>query len=186
MTPLVAVGCSLGGFRAIGTLLSGLPRDFPAALAIVQHRASHGTEDYCEAIGRNTALRVVEAEDKQPPQPGTVYVAPAGYHLLVDADAFSLSVDDPVNFAQPSIDVLFESVADACGSKAIGVVLSGASRDGSEGARRLREAGGRIVVQDPAEAECSVLPVAALDAVRNAAVVLPLVEITPWLVNALR
>lgn len=186
MNPIVAIGCSLGGFRAIGTLLSGMPRDFPASIAIVQHRSSHGTEDYCAAIGRNSLLPVVEAEDKQPPRPGTVYVAPAGYHLLVDADAFSLSVDDPVNFAQPSIDVLFESVAESRGASAIGVVLSGASRDGSVGAQRLQRAGGRLVVQDPAEAECKVLPVATLDAVRNDAVVLPLVGITPWLVNALR
>lgn len=185
MTSFIVVGCSLGGFRAVGTLLSGLPRNFPAAIAIVQHRSSHGTDEYCEAIGRSSGLPVVEAEDKQVPRPGTVYVAPPGYHLLVDGDAFALSVDDPVNFARPSIDVLFQSVAESCGPAAVGVVLSGASRDGSEGAMQIHAAGGRVIVQDPDEAECTVLPKAALETVRDGAVVLRLGEIAPWLVQHL-
>lgn len=186
MTGFVAVGCSLGGFRAVTTLLSGLPRDFPVPVAIVQHRSDHGTEDYAAAIGRGSPLLVQEAEDKQLPRAGVVYVAPAGYHLLLDDGAFALSVDEPVNFARPSIDVLFESLADDVGRGAIVVVLSGASRDGSEGAIKICAAGGRVVVQDPQEAECSVLPQATLDATAGNAVVLPLVGIAPWLVKNLR
>ncbi len=186
MTPFVAVGCSLGGFRAVSTILADLTRGFPAPIAIVQHRSSHGTEEYCGAIGRSSALPVVEAEDKQVPRAGVVYVAPAGYHLLLDDDAFALSVDDPVNFARPSIDVLFDSVAESCGAAAVAIVLSGASRDGSEGALKIRAAGGRVLVQDPQEAECAVLPNAALETVRDAAVVLQLAEIAPWLLKNLR
>jgi two-component system, chemotaxis family, protein-glutamate methylesterase/glutaminase len=167
----VAIGCSLGGFRAVATLLGGLPRDFPAPIAIVQHRA------------------VQEAEDKQLARPGNVYVAPAGYHLLVDDGAFALSVDDPVNFARPSIDVMFESLAEDVGEGAIAVVLSGASRDGSAGALKIRTAGGYVLVQDPAEAECSVLPQAALETMRSASLgttfVLPLAEIAQQLMRLL-
>ncbi len=189
MRPFVAVGCSLGGFRAVGTLLAGLPREFPAPIAVVQHRSSHGTEDYAEAIRRGSPLAVREAEDKEVPRPGVVYLAPAGYHLLLDAGAFALSVDAPVNFARPSIDVMFESLAVEVGPAAIAIVLSGASRDGCEGAVRVREAGGRIVVQDPAEAESSVLPratLAAVSAIATDVVVLPLAGVAPWLVGALR
>lgn len=187
----VAVGCSLGGFRAVATILAGLPRGFSAPIVIVQHRFSHGTEDYANAIGRGSQLPVREAEDKQVPQPGVVYVAPAGYHLLVDEGAFALSVDDPVNFARPSIDVMFQSLAEEVGAGAIAVVLSGASRDGSEGALKIRTAGGRVLVQDSEEAECNVMPQATLEALARedqdpAVVVLPLAEIAPWLVKNLR
>jgi two-component system chemotaxis response regulator CheB len=187
MTAFVAVGCSLGGFRAVGTVLAGLPRGFSAPIAVVQHRSSHGTEDYAAAIRRGSPLAVREAEDKEVPQPGVVYLAPAGYHLLLDAGAFALSVDEPVNFARPSIDVMFESLAAEMGPAAIAVVLSGASRDGCEGAVRVREAGGRVVVQEPAEAESSVLPratLAAVSAIATDVVVLPLADMAPWLVTA--
>lgn len=189
MTPFVAVGCSLGGFRAVGTVLAGLPRGFPAPIAVVQHRSSHGTEDYAAAIRRGSPLTVREAEDKEVPEPGVVYLAPAGYHLLLDAGAFALSVDEPVNFARPSIDVMFESLAEEVGPAAIAIVLSGASRDGCEGAVRVREAGGRVVVQDPADAESSVLPratLAAVSAIATDVVVVPLVGVAPWLVGAVR
>lgn len=188
--PFVAVGCSLGGFRAVATLLRGLSAEFPAPIAIVQHRAAQGTDDYATAIGRDSPLPVQEAEDKQVPRPGTVYVAPAGYHLLVDRGAFALSVDDPVNFARPSIDVMFESLADEVGDDAIAVVLSGASRDGSAGALKIRTAGGRVLVQDPTEAECKVLPKAAVETMQRctsgAALVLPLADIAPWLMKHAR
>ncbi len=185
--PFVAVGCSLGGFRAVATLLAGLPRDFPAPITIVQHRAAQGTDDYAPSIGRGSPLPVVEAEDKQVAVPGVVYVAPAGYHLLLDDGAFALSVDDPVNFARPSIDVMFESVAETVGDAAVAVVLSGASRDGSEGALKICAAGGTVLVQDPKEAESRVLPLATLERTAKYGVhVLRLAEIAPWLLKHLR
>lgn len=182
----VAIGCSLGGFRAIGVILGALPRDFVPPIALVQHRAAQGTEDYCAALQRSTALRVIEAEDKQRPIGGHVHVAPAGYHLLLDDGAFALSVDDPVHFARPSIDVLFESVAEERGPDAIAVVLSGASRDGTEGALKICAAGGRVVIQDPEDAECKIMPTSTLAAMLgtpSARVVLPLDQIAPWLLQ---
>lgn len=182
MTTIVAIGCSLGGFRAVATILGGLAADFPCPIAVVQHRFSHGTEDYCRAMQRCCALPVTEAEDKQLIRAGTVYVAPAGYHLMIEDGAASLSVDAPVNFARPSIDVLFESVAESCGAGAIAVVLTGASTDGTRGATAVLAAGGRIVVQDPVEAECRVMPAAMLAANPGAAV-LPIRAIAGWLVE---
>lgn len=185
MTSFVAVGCSLGGFRAVGTLLAGLPADFAAPMVIVQHRAAQGTDELSAAMQRCCALPVAEAGDKQRPEPGHVYIAPAGYHLLIDDDGdeggeFSLSVDDPVNYARPSIDVLFDSAARSFGTRTIAVVLSGASRDGSDGAAAVLACGGRVVVQDPAEAECRVMPAAAQHPMT---VALALAEIAPWLVG---
>lgn len=185
MTSIVVIGCSLGGFRAVGVVLAALPREFPAPIAIVQHRAMHGTEDYCAALQRLTALPVAEAEDKQSPIAGHVYVAPAGYHLLVDGEELSLSVDDPVNFARPSIDVLFASAAESYRAHTVAVVLTGASHDGSDGAADVLAADGRVLVQDPREAECGVMP----NAVRErhpGALVLPLDQIAPWLIANVR
>ncbi len=180
MTGVVAIGCSLGGFRALGRLLGALPSSFTTPIAVVQHRASHGTEEYCAALQRSCTLRVCEAEDKQPLTPGTVHVAPAGYHMLLDEGAIALSVDQPVNFARPSIDVLFESAADAFGPGAVVVVLSGASADGTRGARAVLAKGGRVVVQDPSDAECRVMPATML-ADSPAAAVMPLDGIAGWL-----
>lgn len=180
MIGVVAVGCSLGGFRALGKLLGALPGDFAPPITVVQHRASHGTEEYCAALQRSCTLRVCEAEDKQPLLPGVVHVAPAGYHMLLDDGAIALSVDHPVNFARPSIDVLFESAADAFGDDAVAVVLSGASADGTRGARAVLAKGGRVLVQDPSEAECRVMPATML-ADSPAAQVLPLQGIAEWL-----
>jgi two-component system chemotaxis response regulator CheB len=177
----VAVGTSLGGLRALKVLLGGLPRSFTGVVAVVQHRAPVGTDDLEGALQRECALPVSEAADKQPLAPGRVYVAPAGYHLLVDDDGFALSVDPPVNYARPSLDVLFESAAQVFGARAIAVVLSGASHDGARGALAIHRAGGPVVVQDPATAESSVMPAAVL-ALVQADAVLPVEKIAPWLV----
>jgi two-component system chemotaxis response regulator CheB len=186
VTSIVVIGCSLGGFRAVGVVLGGLPPEFPAPIAIVQHRAAQGTDDYCSALQRLTALPVAEAEDKQRPLPGHVYVAPAGYHLLVDEEEeFALSVDDPVNHARPSIDVLFESAAQTFRARTVAIVLTGASRDGSDGAGAVLSADGRVIVQDPDEAECHVMPAAARER-HGAVIVLPVAQVAPWLVAHVR
>lgn len=185
MTSIVVIGCSLGGFKAVGVVLAALPREFPAPIAIVQHRAMHGTEDYCAALQRLTELPVAEAEDKQAPVAGHVYVAPAGYHLLLEGEEFSLSVDDPVNFARPSIDVLFASAAESYRAHTVAIVLTGASHDGSDGAADVLAADGRVLVQDPSEAECGVMPNAVR--VRHPGVlVLTLGQIAPWLIANVR
>jgi two-component system chemotaxis response regulator CheB len=176
----VAVGTSLGGLRALTVLLGGLPQWFPAAIAVVQHRASTGTDDLPQVLQRECRLPVLEADDKQTIVGGRVYVAPAGYHLLVDEGSFALSVDAPVNYARPSVDVLFETAAQYFGSRTVAIVLSGASQDGARGAVAVRRAGGRVAVQDPELAESSVMPAAVL-AMMKADAILSVDEIPAWL-----
>lgn len=176
----VAVGVSAGGLHALQTLVSGLPADFPLPMAVVQHRARE-SHLLCELLQEKTALRVVEVTDKEAIDQGTVYVAPPDYHLLVDDGYFSLSTDEPVRFSRPSIDVMFQTAADVYGMDAIGVVLTGANADGAAGLRRIADAGGHAVVQDPATAEVRVMPRNALREVPDACV-LPLEEIAGHLV----
>lgn len=160
---LVVVGCSAGGLRALHVLLGGLAPRFATPLALVCHTGSEDVSLLCELLARTCPLPVVEAAERSAPQPGQVHVAPSGYHLLLGRDGrFALSVDARVGFSRPSIDVLFESAAIACGARVAGVILTGANSDGAQGLRRLRENGGIAIVQDPADAEVDVMPAAAL------------------------
>jgi len=177
---IVVVGTSLGGLVAVETLLEGLAADFPLPLAIVQHRSIESRDGLCSIIQKHSALLVREAEDKEAIQPGRVYLAPSDYHLLVEQGQFALSTQGPVSYARPSIDVLFESAADSYGTAAIGIILTGANHDGARGAARLVARGGCLIVQEPASAECAVMPQAALTAARPNRVV-PLTDIAAHL-----
>ena len=161
---IVVIGTSAGGYEAICTLIGKLPADFSVPIAIVQHRAKESVH-LAPLLQDCTALRVVEVEDKQPIEPGTIYIAPPDYHLLVDEDSFALSTEGLVGYSRPSIDVLFESASDAYGDTVVGVVLTGANADGSKGLRRIYDRGGRALVQQPDTAEVDVMPRAALKAV---------------------
>ena len=167
---LVVVGASWGGLFALGRLVAGLPGDFPLPMIIVQHRSRDSEALLEELLQDLTPLPVRQVDDKEPILAGHVYVAPADYHLLVDGAYFSLSVDPPVRFSRPSIDVTFLSAADHCGPCATGVVLTGANDDGAAGLRRIVDRGGRAFVQDPTEAEARTMPAAALAAVPEAKV----------------
>ena len=162
---IVVIGCSLGGYTALKTILGALPRDYPLPVAIVQHRGVDHVELLAPALQELTGLPVREAEDKEPIIPGCVYVAPADYHLLVDVGRFALSTDAKVLSARPSIDVLFESAADAYLDRVIAVVLTGASKDGTVGAQRVKQKGGIVVAQDPGSAECRVMPQSVVQSV---------------------
>ncbi|MGZ7079383.1 MAG: chemotaxis protein CheB [Thermoanaerobaculia bacterium] len=179
---LVAIGCSLGGMHALQTILNELPRTFPVPIVVVQHRHRASDESLPSFLRRKTDLRVVDAEDKQPIARGTVYLAPANYHLLVERGELNLSVDEAVAFSRPSIDVLFESAADAYGKGVVGVVLTGANEDGARGAMRIKERGGFLVAQDPATAEAPRMPEAAIAKARVDRI-LPLDRIGPFLVE---
>ncbi len=172
---VVAMGGSAGSLEAVRVILSGLPAGLEAVVVIVQHR-SRESEALAEVLQHASRLPVTEAEDKDPVEPGRVYLAPADYHLLVEPGHFALSTDEPVLFSRPSIDVLFESVADAYGPRALGVVLTGANRDGAQGLRRIVDRGGAALVQAPATAEAQTMPRAALEAVPEAQAV-PLPEL---------
>jgi two-component system, chemotaxis family, protein-glutamate methylesterase/glutaminase len=180
---LVVVGASWGGLQAIRVLLGGLPTGFGAAVVVVQHRSSDSHPSALrELLGASTALRVSEAEDKQPLEPGWVYVAPPDFHTLVEADHLELSVEAAVSHSRPSIDVLFESAAEARRERCVGVVLTGANADGAAGLARIAELGGQAIVQDPETAERAEMPRAALQAVPGARA-LPLEEIAALLVE---
>ena len=162
----VVIGASLGGLEAVATLLRSLGPEFSAPIAISQHRAAASSDGDLSAIWqRSTSLAIRDAEDKEGLERHRVYVAPADYHLLVESrEQLALSTDPPVLYARPSIDVLFESAADAFGVALIGVVLTGASQDGARGAARIQDRGGIVIVQDPASAERPEMPAAALAA----------------------
>ncbi|MEY4579246.1 MAG: hypothetical protein RL701_3949 [Pseudomonadota bacterium] len=179
---IIAVGASLGGLAAVQTLLGGLPAELGVGVVIVQHRRPDPDSRLSWLLSRASALPIVEPEDRTPLERNHVYLAPCDYHLLVEDGMLALSIDEPVRFARPSIDVLFESVADAYGPTAVGVMLTSSSADGAEGLRAIKRAGGRAYVQDPATAESPVGPLAALAATPVDAV-LKLEQIAPVLVQ---
>jgi two-component system chemotaxis response regulator CheB len=182
---LVVIGCSLGGMNALGTIFSSLTNDFCVPIAIAQHRHKNSNEGLPDHFRRSTKLCVVDVEDKQPIKQGCIYLAPADYHLLVESGAFHLSIDAAVAHSRPSIDVLFESAADAYRDRLVGVVLTGANADGARGAQRVKRRGGIVIVQDPATAEAPAMPQATIDAVRVDRI-LPLDRIGPFLVELCR
>ncbi|AKJ29849.1 chemotaxis protein CheB [Caldimonas brevitalea] len=161
----VVIGASAGGVEALGLLLAALPPGFGAPVLVVLHVPPQRANHLAQLFGARCALPVVEAQDKQPLRPGTVYLAPPDYHLLVEPDfCVALSVDAPVHFSRPAIDPLFESAAAAYGSRLLAIVLTGASSDGSQGLRAVRKAGGQAWVQNPADAQVPTMPAAALKA----------------------
>ena len=177
---IVVVGASSGGLKAVQTLLGGLPSEFPLPLAIVQHRGPNAESGLCEYLNRHSNLPVIEPEDKDEILPGHTYLAPRDYHLIVDKGSFALSVDPPVSFARPSIDVLFESAADEYQARVIGVILTGSNHDGARGLARIKERGGFVLVEDPQSANFQRMPQAAIDETQVDRV-LPLEDIAPFL-----
>ena len=167
---VIVIGCSWGGLAALRTVISGLPPGFDIPVAIVQHRHRDSDAMLARFLQGQTRLRVCEVEDKQPVESGRVFVAPANYHLLVERGFFSLSLEAPVRFSRPSIDVALTSAADAYGHRTVGVVLTGSNEDGADGLRRIADVGGMTVVQDPAGAEAPTMPLAAIRAVPTARV----------------
>ena len=179
---LIVIGCSMGGMNALKVILQAIPHDFQTPIAVAQHRHKASNEGLPSFLRRVSNLCVVDVEDKQWIKPNCVYLAPADYHLLVERGAFHLSVDSAVAYSRPSIDVLFESAADAYGSNLVGVILTGANADGAKGAKRIKERGGFLIAQDPATAESPVMPKAVIDLVRVDRI-LPLDRIGPFLVE---
>ena len=159
----VVIGGSAGSVEALSVLLPTLPGTLQAAVLVVVHLPRNRPSLLCNIFRSRCALPLREAEDKEPIAPGTVYFAPPDYHLLVDdGPALALSVDAPVHYSRPSIDVLFESAADAYGSRLIGMLLSGANQDGARGLAAIEARGGLAIVQDPASAGVRTMPESAL------------------------
>lgn len=173
---VVAIGASAGGVVALPAVLSTLPPGFPAAVVVVLHLDPHATSLLASVLARACALPVREAGNGDVLRVGVVYVAPPAAHLVLRGGALVLTYTDPVHFVRPSVDVLFTSVAAACGSRAVGVILTGAGVDGAAGLRAIKRSGGRTIVQDPASAAHTGMPSAA-QATGCADFTLPLLEI---------
>ncbi len=182
MSGVVVIGASLGGLNALTRLLSQLPADFAAPILIVQHRRADETSRLAALLDRRTPLEVLEPDDKQKIEPGYVYVAPADYHLLINGTELALAVEEPVCFARPSIDVLFESAAESAFDPVVGVLLTASSDDGAQGIAKVAGSGGITIVQDPNDAESGIAARAALARTRVDHVV-PLVNIPDLLVR---
>jgi two-component system, chemotaxis family, protein-glutamate methylesterase/glutaminase len=166
----VVVGASAGGVEALSRLLPALPARCPASVFVVLHLPRERPSLLVEVFQPHCVLPVREAQDKEPAAPGTVYVAPPDYHLLVDeGPQIALSTDELVHFSRPSIDVLFESAADVYGARLLGIVLTGSSPDGAEGLAAVQRAGGGAVVQRPDSARVPTMVEAALERTPSAA-----------------
>jgi len=165
----VVMGASAGALDALSAIIPRLPADFPIPVLVVVHLPADRKSILAELLQTKSKITVREAEEKELIEPGTVFLAPPDYHLLVDWDfRLALSSEEPVHFSRPSIDVLFETAADVYGSDLIGVILTGASDDGARGLKEICKAGGIAVVQDPLEATSPVMPQSALNACPSA------------------
>lgn len=165
---IVVIGTSWGGLSALRALIGGLPASFLVPVVVVQHRHKQSDNLLTTLLQERTPLCVCEVEDKAPIKQGYVYLAPADYHLLVERGFFSLSIEEPVRYSRPSIDVTFASAADTYGDRSVGVVLTGANADGSRGLKRVFQRGGLAIVQRPETAESPAMPLAALASVPDA------------------
>jgi len=179
---VVVVGTSTGGLKALQTLLSGLPAEFSLPVVIAQHRGKDLDSGLCEYLAECSRLPVNEPDDKEPLLGGHIYLAPRDYHLLIENRSFALSTAQSVRFARPSIDVLFESAADAFQKRTIGVILTGANSDGARGLATIKSRGGFTIVEEPASAAARELPDAAI-AQAAPDRVLALDQIAPCLVS---
>lgn len=168
---LIVIGGSWGGFKASQFILNGLPANFKVPVLLVLHRLRNFESDLAAVYNSKLILKVREIEEKEKISPGNIYLVPSNYHVLIERDqTFSLDVSEYENYSRPSIDVTFTSAAEIYGSKTIGILLSGASKDGSRGLRNIKDKGGLTIVQDPKEAEVDTMPSAAIGLVPESTV----------------
>jgi len=166
---IIVIGSSAGGLEALGTIVRNLKKGFQVPILIVQHMSPDSDNFLVKYLNDLSAIEVKEAADKDTIIPGTAYVAPPGYHLLLERNkTISLNTSAKVNFARPSVDVLFETAAWAYRSGIIAIVLTGANADGAAGARLIEDFGGKVIVQTPETAYISTMPESAYAACRNA------------------
>jgi len=179
---LIVIGCSWGGFHALREIFGSLPEGFPIPIVVAQHRLAQSPDGLHSSLQTASRVPIADVLDKEPLLGGAIYLAPADYHTIVDGKFLALSTEEVVQFARPSIDVLFDSAANSYGEAVIAVILTGANEDGAEGMRRVKQLGGYTIVQEPESAIRREMPEAALARVRPDRV-LPLGEIGPHLVE---
>jgi two-component system chemotaxis response regulator CheB len=163
----IVMGVSSGGMNAMKIMFPLLPEGFNIPIVIVQHISARSGNQWINLLNDKSNLCIKEADEKEKIEQGKVYIAPPNYHLMIGRNkTFALTIDERVNFARPSIDVLFESAAEVYKSKLIGVVLTGSNNDGTKGLKRIKEYGGLTIVQDPATAESGYMPASAIAAMQ--------------------
>lgn len=163
----IVIGVSSGGLSVMKIMFALLPKDFRTPIIIVQHISAHSDNQWIRLLNEKSNLYLKEADEKEKIESGKVYIAPANYHLMVEMDkTCSLTIDERVNFARPSIDVLFESAAEVYKNKLIGVILTGSNADGTAGLKKIKEYGGLTIAQDPKTAESAYMPASAIAAVQ--------------------
>jgi two-component system chemotaxis response regulator CheB len=177
----VVVGGSAGSFQGITKILAQLPKGFPLPIIMCLHRLKHVRNGFVEALSIKSISQVVEPFDKEPVKKGGVYLAPANYHMSVElGNYFALSTEEMVNNSRPAIDITLGTAAYAYRDKLVGILLSGANRDGGLGMKHIKDKGGLTIVQDPAECMIDAMPKAAL-AVTNIDYVLKVDQIVEFL-----
>ena len=179
----IVICVSAGGMQALRKIIPVLPAKFPVSVTIVLHLHPHSDDYFVKDLNSKSHLSIKQADEKEAIKPGMVYFAPPNYHLLIETDkTFSLSICDFVNYARPSIDILFETAAEVFQNKLIGIILTGANKDGCLGAKKIKDYGGKIIVQDPDTAEAEFMPRYVLETVK-VDFILPLDKITNFLMN---
>ena len=182
----IVIGTSAGGLYALSSLLEALPPDYPLPVIVVQHRYKDQKDLLEQILQSKCAIKIKQADEKEKIEKGVVYIAPPDYHLLIESDlTFSLSSDVLVSYSRPSIDVLFESAALAFGSQLIGVLLTGANRDGTDGLFTIKNSGGLTIAQSPVEAQFPYMPQSAIDK-GGARFILTLAEIKKRFLDIIR
>lgn len=168
MYKAVIIGGSAGSFQVVASILQALPVNFNLPVILCLHRLKHVRSGFMEALSIKSSIPVIEPFDKDTIKPGKAYLAPANYHLYIDlANKFSLSTEEAVNHSRPSIDLSFITAAEAYRNKLIGIILSGANKDGAYGLKRIAELGGYTIVQDPKFCEVNTMTEAALQLYPN-------------------
>ena len=163
MYKAVIIGGSAGSFQVITKILSSLPSNFNLPLLLSLHRLKHVRSGFVEALSIRSTIPIIEPNDKEPIKSGRGYLAPANYHMYVElGNKISLSTEEPVNHSRPSIDLSFITAAEAYRNKLIGIILSGANRDGAFGLKRVKDLGGLTIVQDPNECQVKTMTEASI------------------------
>tara|TARA_B100001750_G_scaffold49870_1_gene37800 strand:- start:1147 stop:1725 length:579 start_codon:yes stop_codon:yes gene_type:complete len=160
----IVVGASAGGLEALYKIFQNLPADFPLPILTVIHLPPNKPSVIADIMNDKCAMKVVEAYDKTVIEAGHIYFAPPNYHMQIESDfSVSLSTEAPVQFSRPSIDILFETAAEAYGEGLLGIILTGANSDGARGLKKIMQYGGSAIIQDPDEAEIDAMPKAAMN-----------------------
>lgn len=165
MYKAVIIGGSAGSFRIITRILHSIPKSFPVPLMLNLHRLKHVRSGFVEALSIKSNIPVIEPFDKDSIKPGVAYLAPSNYHMYIELNKkIALSTEEAVNHSRPSIDLSFETAAHTYTRNLLGIILSGANKDGAWGLKKIKDAGGTAIVQDPEECEVSTMSRAALNA----------------------